>query len=212
MTTILLIEDNASFRKNIAQILTIEGFEVITAEDGRAGLERVREHLPNLIICDIMMPLIGGYDVLAKLRADATTASVPFIFLTAKGEMHDLRHGMSLGADDYLAKPVDSVELLEAVRTRLERHAQQRRTFAPCFDDARPLIKLGISEREAEILLWVAQGKSNSDIATICEISVGTVKKHTNHIFEKLGVEGRTSATLRALEVLAERDRHVATT
>ena len=113
MTTILLIEDNASFRRNIAQILTIEGFEVITAEDGRAGLERARERLPNLILCDIMMPVMGGFDVLAQLRADAATASVPFIFLTAKGEMPDLRQGMSLGADDYLAKPVDSVESAE---------------------------------------------------------------------------------------------------
>ena len=206
MTTILLIEDNASFRRNIAQILTIEGFRVLTAEDGSVGLRQAREHLPDLILCDIMMPVMGGYEVLAQLRADAATASVPFIFLTAKGDMPDLRQGMTLGADDYLAKPVDSTDLLGAVRTRLERHAQQGRTFAPRFDDAKPLEKLGISGREAEILLWMAQGKSNGDIAIICEISVGTVKKHTNHIFEKLGVEGRTSATLRALEVLAERD------
>jgi DNA-binding CsgD family transcriptional regulator len=78
------------------------------------------------------------------------------------------------------------------------------RSFTPSFEDAAPLEKLGISPREAEILLWMAQGKSNGDIGTLCGISVGTVKKHANHIFEKLGVEGRTSATLRALEVLAE--------
>ncbi len=204
MTTILLIEDNPSLRRNIAQILEIEGCRVLSAADGASGLELLRAEKPDLILCDIMMPGLDGYEVLARVRAHAATASLPFIFLTAKGDMPDLRRGMSLGADDYLAKPVDSRELLDAVRTRLQRHSQQQK-FVPNFDNAAPLEKLGISPREAEVLLWMAQGKCNADIATICEISLGTVKKHTNHIFEKLGVEGRTAATLRALEALAER-------
>jgi len=204
MTTILLIEDNASMRRNIAQILEIEGYSVQTAPDGIAGIQLLREQRPDLVICDIMMPGMGGYEVLAQVRADVAIASLPFIFLTAKGEMPDLRLGMSLGADDYLAKPVSSADLLKAVRARLQRATQQRQSFVPRFDDAQPLEKLGISSREAEILLWMAQGKSNADIGTLCGISVGTVKKHANHIFEKLGVEGRTSATLRALEILAE--------
>ena len=204
MTTLLLIEDNASMRRNIAQILDIEGYRVLTANDGMEGMKLMRTERPDLVLCDIMMPGMGGYDVLAQVRADAALASLPFIFLTAKGEMPDLRLGMSLGADDYLAKPVSSADLLNAVRARLQRATQQRQIFALRFDDARPLEKLGISAREAEILLWMAQGKSNADIATLCGISVGTVKKHANHIFEKIGVEGRTSATVRALEVLAE--------
>lgn len=204
MTTILLIEDNASLRRNIAQILEIEGYRVRSAADGASGLELLCAEKPDLILCDIMMPGLNGYDVLARIRADVATASLPFIFLTAKGDMPDLRRGMSLGADDYLAKPADSRELLDAVRTRLQRHTQQQK-FVPNFDNAAPLEKLGISPREAEVLLWMAQGKCNADIATICDISLGTVKKHTNHIFEKLGVEGRTAATLRALEALAER-------
>ena len=203
MTTILLIEDNASLRRNIAQILTIEGYRVLAAVNGAAGLELLRAERPDLILCDIMMPEMGGYEVLSRVRAEPATASLPFIFLTAKGDMPDLRLGMSLGADDYLPKPVESTDLLDAVRARLERRSQQR-AFVPRFESAAPLQKLGISPREAEVLLWMAQGKSNADIATICGISLGTVKKHTNRIFEKLGVEGRTSATLRALEVLSE--------
>lgn len=203
MTTILLIEDNASLRRNIAQILSLEGYRVLTATNGDEGLRLLPEEKPDLIVCDIMLPGMDGYEVLAQVRAGATTASLPFIFLTAKSEMHDLRLGMSLGADDYLPKPVERTDLLAAVRTRLERHAQQR-AFVPRFDDAKPLEKLGVSSREAEVLLWMAQGKSNSDIATLCGISLGTVKKHTNHIFEKLGVEGRAPAMLRALEALAE--------
>ena len=204
MTTILLIEDNASMRRNISQILSLENYRVLTAVDGPAGLAQARTERPDLILCDIMMPGMDGYEVLAQLRADATTVSLPFIFLTAKGDMPDLRIGMSLGADDYLSKPVARLDLLDAVKTRIQRHAQQS-TFLPRFDDATPLEALGISPREAEVLLWMAQGKSNGDIATICGISLGTVKKHTNHIFEKIGVEGRTAATLCALEVLSER-------
>jgi DNA-binding NarL/FixJ family response regulator len=151
-----------------------------------------------------MMPGMDGYEVLAQVRAHAEMAAVPFIFLTAKGDMPALRIGMALGADDYLPKPVTRLDLLDAVRTRLQRHTQQRQPFVPRFESAVPLERLGISPREAEILLWMAQGKSNSDIATLCGISLGTVKKHANHIFEKIGVEGRTSATLRALETLAE--------
>lgn len=203
MTTILLIEDNASMRRNIAQILEIEGYRVLIANNGLEGMKLLCAERPDLVLCDIMMPGMGGYEVLAQVRADTALASLPFVFLTAKGEMPDLRLGMSLGADDYLAKPVSSADLLKAVHARLQRATQQRQTFAPRFDDARPLEKLGISAREAEILLWMAQGKSNADIAALCGISVGTVKKHANHIFEKIGVEGRTSATLRAIEVLS---------
>lgn len=205
MTTILLIEDNTSLRRNLAEILTLEGYRVLTAAEGQSGLQQARDEKPDLILCDIMMPGVDGYEVLAQVRAHASTASLPLIFLTAKGDMPDLRLGMSLGADDYLPKPVSRVDLLEAVRVRLQRHSQQR-AFAPSFDSAAPLEKLGISPREAEILLWMAQGKSNSDIAVLCEISIGTVKKHANHIFEKLGVEGRTSATLRAVEALLEKE------
>jgi DNA-binding NarL/FixJ family response regulator len=203
MATILLIEDNASMRRNIAQILMIEGYHTLSAADGVSGLQMLREHRPDLILCDIMMPDMDGYEVLKQLRSDATLASLPFIFLTAKGTMPDLRMGMALGADDYLPKPIASGDLLAAIRTRLKRHTQQR-TLVLRFDDATPLEKLGISPREAEILLWMAQGKSNEDIGTLCDISIGTVKKHANHIYEKLGVEGRTSATLRALEILSE--------
>ncbi len=205
MTTILLIEDNTSLRRNLAEILTLEGYRVLTAAEGQSGLQQARDEKPDLILCDIMMPGVDGYEVLTQVRAHASTASLPLIFLTAKGDMPDLRLGMSLGADDYLPKPVSRVDLLEAVRVRLQRHSQQR-AFTPSFDSAAPLEKLGISPREAEILLWMAQGKSNSDIAVLCDISIGTVKKHANHIFEKLGVEGRTSATLRAVEALLEKE------
>ncbi|HEX7652414.1 MAG TPA: LuxR C-terminal-related transcriptional regulator, partial [Verrucomicrobiae bacterium] len=108
----------------------------------------------------------------------------------------------NLGADDYLVKPVKVDDLLEAIAARLER-AQQNAGFSADYSSAVPLEKLGISPREAEILLWVAQGKSNYDVGVILNISAATVKKHLEKIYAKLGVESRNAAAVRALEVLA---------
>lgn len=201
MTTILLIEDHAPLRENLREMLALDGYCVLTAANGREGLQLAVQDPPDLVLCDIMMPGLDGYEVLARLRDAEATKAVPFIFLTAKGTPPNIRTGMNLGADDYLPKPVSRVDLLKAVRTRLERARQQQR-FQPKFDDPSPLEKLGISPREAEVLLWMAQGKGNHEIAGILGLSVATVKKHTIHIFEKLGVESRTAATLRAMEVL----------
>lgn len=202
MPSILLIEDHAPLRENLREMLALAGYQVAVAADGRTGLEMARAQRPDLILCDIMMPGIDGCEVLAHLRRDASTRAMPFIFLTAKGTPPEIRAGMNLGADDYLPKPVSRNDLLKAVRTRLER-AKQQQQFAPRFDDPAPLMKLGISGREAEVLLWLAQGKGNGEIADILGLSVATVKKHTIHIFEKLGVEGRSAAMLMALEALS---------
>ena len=203
MSTVLLIEDHAPLRRNLREMLTLEGFAVVEAADGGEGLRLARASRPDLVLCDIMLPVMDGHEVLAHLRSDAATAALPFIFLTAKGEAPDVRTGMNLGADDYLPKPVARADLLDALRTRLARAAQQRTAFIPCFDSAAPLEKLGLSPREAEVLLWVAQGKGNHDIAIILALSPATVKKHVIHIFEKLGVESRAAAMLHALETLA---------
>jgi len=202
---ILVIEDEPEMRYNLVSILRLERFEPIAAENGRAGLDAARRERPALILCDVMMPELDGYGVLAGLRADAGTAGIPFIFLTAKGEKPDIRTGMNLGADDYLTKPVAKADLLAAIRARLERAAQQTKTeFKPNFSSARPLESaLGLTPRVAEVLLWLAQGKTNGEIAVILGNSEATVKKHVLEIFAKLGVETRTAASLRALEVLS---------
>jgi DNA-binding NarL/FixJ family response regulator len=110
---------------------------------------------------------------------------------------------MNLGADDYLTKPVARADLLNAISSRLRRSEQTaQQEFKPNFSSFEPLLKLGLTPRVAEVLLWVAQGKTNSDIASILSISESTVKKHLLEVFEKLSVETRSAATLRALEVL----------
>ncbi len=121
MTQILVIEDDPNVRTLILKLLQAEGFETISAEDGRMGVQLAMMHEPDLIICDIMMPECDGYEVLQQLRQGANTAAIPFIFLSAKSERVDLRHGMELGADDYLTKPFKRAELLGAISARLSK-------------------------------------------------------------------------------------------
>jgi DNA-binding NarL/FixJ family response regulator len=204
MKKILIIEDDRATRDNLATILRMEGFEAVTAPDGRQGLEAALRELPDLILCDVMMPDLDGHSMLKALRQQTVTANTPFIFLTARGERADIRTGMNLGADDYLTKPATATELLAAVNARLEREAARPPgEFRPDFSSHEPLQRLGLTDREAEVLLWVAQGKTNSDIAMILGAAESTVKKHLQNIFEKLGIESRNAATIRALEVLS---------
>ncbi len=212
MKSILIIEDQPQMRRNLLTILEMEGFRVIATGDGDSGIRIAQEELPDLILCDIMMPGVDGYHVLHTLRAHKPTAPIPFIFLTAKGEKSDFRTGMNLGADDYLAKPVARADLLTAIAARFDRERLSEESlrerlantgFRPDFSSHAPLVQsLGLTEREAEVVLWVAQGKSNVDVATILGMSDKTVKKHLGNVFEKLGVESRTAATLRAIEAL----------
>ena len=203
MKKILVIEDEPDMRRNISALLRYYEYEPIVADNGRAGIEVARRESPDLILCDVMMPELDGYGVLRALQTDVQLARIPFVFLTAKGEKDDLRSGMNLGADDYLTKPVANADLVRAIETRLRRSEQQvQREFKPDFSSYAPLLVFGLTPRAAETLLWLAQGKTNSDIATILCITESTIKKHVQEIFDKLGVETRGAATLRALEVL----------
>ncbi|WP_420148609.1 response regulator [Spirosoma sp.] len=126
MKTILLIEDNADIRENTAEILELAGYNVATAENGKIGVELALADRPDLIICDIMMPVLDGYGVLHIVNKNPELNGIPFIFLTAKSERVDFRKGMELGADDYLTKPFDDTELLSAVEGRLNRFSKLR--------------------------------------------------------------------------------------
>jgi CRP-like cAMP-binding protein len=121
MKKILLIEDNIEIRENTSEILELYGFEVITAENGKVGIELAATKKPDLIICDIMMPVLDGYGVLHLLSRNPDTADIPFIFLTAKADRSDLRKGMEMGADDYITKPFDDVDLLNAIESRFKK-------------------------------------------------------------------------------------------
>ncbi|MBI5692779.1 MAG: response regulator transcription factor [Verrucomicrobia bacterium] len=205
MKRILVIEDDARLRQHFAEILRLDGHEVIETRNGREGVERARRDPPDLVLCDITMPEMNGHRVLETLRGEPRTAHLPFIFLTGWNEQEDVRTGMNLGADDYLTKPVAPDELIAAVRARLRRAelagASPARRPAGAAEPGR-LEQLGLTPREAEVLFWVARGKTNDEIATVLGIGLTTVKKHLESTFAKLGVENRTSAAAMALEKL----------
>ena len=130
MKKILVVEDNPDVRENLAEILTLSGYDAIVAENGKIGVEKAQKELPDLILCDIMMPELDGYGVLHILSRQQMTADIPFIFLTAKAEKEDFRRGMSLGADDYIVKPFDDVALLQTIEARLQKSARLRSASA----------------------------------------------------------------------------------
>ncbi len=121
MKKILVVEDERVLQKNIIKILRLEGFEVIGADDGASGVACARQESPDLIVCDVMMPEMDGYQVLKTLQDDVNTALIPFIFLTAKTDRSDMRQGFEMGADDYLVKPFDADELLRAIEARFKK-------------------------------------------------------------------------------------------
>ncbi len=123
MTTILVIEDEPTIRENIVETLELTNYKVLAAQNGLVGVYLARQHRPDLIICDIMMPELDGYGVLLDLHSDSLMSTVPFIFLTAKSDRAAIREGMGLGADDYLTKPFTPPELLDAVSVRLNKHS-----------------------------------------------------------------------------------------
>lgn len=145
--TILIIEDNLEIREGTAEVLELTGdYTVLTAPDGKKGVDMALKHLPDLILCDIMMPELDGYGVLYMLTKNEVTADIPFIFLTAKTERSDLRKAMEMGADDYLTKPFDDIELLNAIESRL----RKREKLAL---KARPKNPVQFTEEEQEVLL-----------------------------------------------------------
>ena len=203
---ILVIEDEPQMLTNLLTVLRAERFAALGAADGFIGLELARTERPDVILCDITMPGLDGFGVLERLRTQAETARVPFIFLTARGEHSDVRLGMTLGADDYLIKPVRIDDLLAAVNARLTRLAQEAAVTGPANPpEALPatsadLVPLGLTGREADVLFWLIRSKSNAEIGGLLQITPATVKKHVEHVFEKLGAENRTAATLIGLE------------
>jgi len=144
MKSVLVIDDNQGIREITAEIMELAGYKTFTAENGKKGVELAVREKPDVIICDIMMPELDGYGVLHLLRKNPDTSHIPFIFLTAKTERSDLRKGMEMGADDYVTKPFDEIELLNAVEIRLkkaevlqQRYAASAEGLNSFLDDAR---------------------------------------------------------------------------
>lgn len=195
MKTILLIEDNNEVRENTAEILELANFKVIQAENGKVGVELAQEHKPDLIICDIMMPVLDGYGVIHLLGKSPETALIPFIFLTAKSERSDFRKGMELGADDYITKPFDDVELLRAVESRLRKNEILKAEFSnnveginKFFDDVSSLEELKKLSKDRRVKNFKKKEIIFNEGSTpnyLYFLSKGKVKTHQNHEYGK---------------------------
>lgn len=187
MKTILIIEDDKTLRENTAEFLKEEGYTVIFAEDGLIGVQLAMKHLPDLILCDIMMPNMNGYDFYKTIQQIKITSTIPLVFLTAKSEREDIRAGMQLGADDYITKPFDLNELLQTVKVRLEKHdkllQQNDEKFYALIDN--PLMGVFIYQNEKFIYVNNAFAKlfglypTDFTELTFGDLTIGEVKELT---------------------------------
>ena len=141
MKSVLVIDDNPDIRDNTAEILEMAGYKTFTAENGKKGVEVAQKEKPDVIVCDIMMPELDGYGVLHLLRKNPDTENIPFVFLTAKTERSDFRKGMEMGADDYITKPFEDIELLNAIEVRLKKVAILGNKYSPSQQGINQFIK-----------------------------------------------------------------------
>lgn len=141
MKSVLVIDDNADIRDNTAEILELAGYKTFTAENGKRGVEVAQLEKPDIIVCDIMMPELDGYGVLHLLKKNPETENIPFVFLTAKTERSDFRKGMEMGADDYITKPFEDIELLNAIEIRLKKLAILDNKYSPSHQGINQFIK-----------------------------------------------------------------------
>lgn len=195
MAKILIIEDNQDVRENIAEILDLAGHETDTAENGKIGVEKAVENTPDLILCDVMMPELDGFGVLKIIGKNPKTTSIPFIFLTAKTEQIDFRKGMGLGADDYITKPFDDTELLDAIEIRLRKSEHIKKSFARTpeglnqfYDDAKAhndLIKLSENREERNLTRKTKVFEEGQRANWLYFISKGKVKAYKTNEFGK---------------------------
>ncbi|MEJ5963000.1 response regulator [Pedobacter immunditicola] len=190
MKTILIIEDNIDIRESCMEILELSGYSVLQADNGKSGFNLAVKHQPDLILCDIMIPEIDGYGVLYLLNKNDNTADIPFIFLTGKNDMIDFRKGMEMGADDYLTKPFDNIDLLHAIETRINKHLRQRSYQSPALENQKQLFagtNKGILElkelvkgykikriKKKQILYY--EGDTPAGLYLIAEGSIKTIK------------------------------------
>ncbi|MGB2894606.1 MAG: response regulator transcription factor [Anaerolineales bacterium] len=203
---ILVVDDEAVIRDSIADILRLHGYQVLTASNGIEGLEAIRQDIPEMIISDIMMPEMNGYQFYQRVRSHSEWLWIPFIFLSAKREGEDIRFGKELGVEDYLEKPIDAEDLLAAVIGCLKRFHQlegsrQEEAKKHSIDKARGTPDfVPLTPRELDVLRSMVEGKNNAEIAEELVVEPSTIKTHVSNILSKLGVSNRVKAVRFALE------------
>ncbi len=197
--TIILIDDDTQLRFLTKEYLELEGgYRVLTAGNGQEGWELLSQVHPSLIVCDVMMPIMDGYEFVQKLRQNPRLRSVPLIFLSAKGDVGDRITGLNAGGDVYLVKPFEPEELLAQIRASLARLGLAA--------GAEPLAQLPVdtylTPTERRVLRLVAQGMTNQQVADELKVSRRTVESHVSNMLNKIGLSNRTELTRWAMNYL----------
>lgn len=189
---ILVIEDEPQVLSNLSEILGMDGYQVVTADNGRRGLDLVRAESPDLVISDVMMPELDGYMLVKQLRENAATVHTPVILLTAKAERADMRYGIELGADDYITKPFDIQELLKAVRIRLERKAKLDLEFQQIRQQADSLMTKVEQQRK--------EGQDNQTLASIKDDLLNKVLRDLSDPISTINLASRMLGEVKSKE------------
>jgi CRP-like cAMP-binding protein/CheY-like chemotaxis protein len=195
MKKILLIEYNKDIRENTAEILTLANYNVLTAANGKEGVEIALKEMPDIIVCDIMMPVLDGYGVLHLLSKNTETANIPFIFLTAKADQIDFRKGMEMGADDYITKPFDDIQLLNAIEVRLKKNEILKKEFSKNIEgieefivDIKEMVSLEKISKKTDLKYYNKKDniyKEGSYAKGVYFINSGKVKTYRTNEFGK---------------------------
>lgn len=199
----MLVDDDPNLVLLVRDYLEFRGYDVITAENGRVALETLEQELPDLMICDIMMPEMDGYTLVQKIREDPRTRWIPVLYLSAKGQSQDKVKGLNTGADVYIVKPFEPEELVAQVESCLRQASRLTQRQNPNLDNGPKLRvrrNVELTPTELRVVQLVAQGLANRDIARVMKLSQRTIESHVSNMLGKTGLHNRTELARWALE------------
>jgi DNA-binding NarL/FixJ family response regulator len=200
---LLLVDDDPNLILLVKDYLEFRGYEVSSADNGRIALELLQEELPDLIICDVMMPEMDGYTFVESVREEPRMSWIPVIFLSAKGQSQDRIKGLNIGADVYMVKPFEPEELIAQVESSLAQAARLTARKVLGNDAAPPLqVRPGVelTPTELKVVQWVARGMANREIAVEMKVSQRTIESHVSNMLGKTGLHNRTELARWAIE------------
>jgi DNA-binding NarL/FixJ family response regulator len=201
--TLLLIDDDPNLVLLVKDYLELQGYVVVTAKNGRDALKVLEKEIPNLIICDVMMPEMDGYTFVKKVRENAQTSWLPILFLSAKGQIQDRVAGLSKGADVYMVKPFEPDELVAQIEASLKQASRMRQVQSPDLDSAVSVqvpFDVELTPTEQRVIQLVAKGMANREIAEELSVSQRTVESHVSNMLGKTGLHNRTELARWAIE------------
>lgn len=200
---LLLIDDDPNLILLVKDYLEFRGYEVITAENGREALEVLEQEIPDMIICDVMMPEMDGYAFVNQVRQEERTSWIPILFLSAKGQSQDKIKGLNIGADVYMVKPFEPEELVAQVEASLKQAFRQRQQAGNGNDNETKIqvpFDVHLTQTELKVVQFVARGLANRDIAEELNVSQRTVESHVSNMLGKTGLHNRTELARWAIE------------